>query len=116
MSVNILAIYIFILSLVPCCNGGADFINMVNSIIGIEQVCNADNAPHSDDCCGGEEDESSCTPFCALNCCPTSVDKPTKFPLVSTILIPVPSSIASFIPNLFSSAVTLSIWQPPKFC
>ena len=98
-----MAIYILVLSAVPCSDVHNDF-NDKNTKTELTQT--HDHQQDKDD---------NCTPFCTCTCCsasviavdftPFQIKKPAEFSITKKITI----RNFSFISNFFGS-----IWQPPK--
>ena len=106
----IFSFYMILLSLAPCGDGGNGIIEIVHNILNIEYEHISDHEEHSNSC-----GDDSCTPFCICSCCSTPVYTIDHFEEPTISIFSQPDTKPSFIPNLVSSSINLSIWQPPKF-
>lgn len=110
IAIRIFTIYMLILSLSPCGDGGSGIVELTKHYFGIEHNHISDHEQHSKGC-----GDDTCTPFCVCSCCSMSIDLPTKIPYFvkhpSTKLVKFTSLETDFT----MSSYILSIWHPPKF-
>ena len=109
MAIRTLTIYIFILSLAPCGDGGGGIGVIANQLFGIENQNNIETEEKSDPC-----EDSPCSPFCICSSCFTALDTAKEISLPEKIHTLLPKNSPSFIPHFNSSSFNPSIWQPPQ--
>ncbi len=97
---SILSVYLLLLTAVPCIDAHADNVLHKTTLSQEKQ----DNHQHSD--------SDSCSPFCACNCCATSV----VFQIYQAKLNCFSFSEKQYFPvsSVCFSNPLASIWQPPK--
>ncbi len=100
----LLALYILVLSLVPCSDVHADC-NESNHQTEFSQ-----NHHHQSDDSGFEE----CSPFCGCNCCNTVVGLRFEIPLKEKVSPPHTTIQLLVSKQASTSAFFGTIWQPPK--
>lgn len=110
LTIRIFTIYMFVLSLIPCGDGGGGFVELVNHYFGVEHQHISDHKQHSNSC-----GDDTCSPFCICSCCSTTISAPEKLPFQVTSPPPIPSRTPSFFSNINPSSFFASIWQPPRF-
>lgn len=103
----ILALYILMLSLLPC----GDTVKILEDITTIEKLAlEEDHHQHSNNC-----NDDPCSPICGCSCCSIVMDFPTK----TGIGLVIPPTPSLQLPNSFNSDLgilsTFFIWQPPKY-
>ena len=110
IATNILTIYMFALSLIPCSDGGGGIVEIANHFFGIEHQHVSDHEQHSKGC-----GDDTCSPFCVCNCCSISVNIPTNIDFHDKYIMLVSTKIPSYKSNFYPSGFNASIWQPPRF-
>lgn len=109
VAIPIFTIYMLMLSLVPCGDGGAGILEIANHFFDTEHQHLSDHEQHSNDC-----GDDTCTPFCICNCCSSAIDTPEKLPFWIKIPTPLPSTTPTCLDHEISFSFNQSIWQPPK--
>ncbi|MEZ4885218.1 MAG: hypothetical protein R3E32_10870 [Chitinophagales bacterium] len=107
--IKIFTIYIFVLLLSPCGDGGGGIVAVVNQLLGLEIHNNLEIEQNSDPC-----EDSPCSPFCICSSCFTPLETSKEIPLIEKALTLFPKTISSFTSHFYSSSFCKSIWQPPK--
>jgi len=106
--IQILALYMLAISLLPCSDGGYGIVDMIQHITEIG--CNEDITHRHSGSCGDHE----CPPFCVCSCCsPSTLNIPTdtriQFKKYST-----PFTQTSFLyEDSYSFSFIQHIWHPP---
>ena len=108
---NIFAIYMLVLSVVPCGDGGGGIVEIANHLFGIEQQDDPGHEQHSGTC-----DDDLCSPFCICSCCSMVFDIIKKMPFQIKMPASAIKEKPSFVPNISPSIYYSSFWQPPRFC
>ena len=107
---HILAIYLLLLSLIPCGDGGGGMAELVNHLFNIEHQAHSNHDQHSGSC-----SDDFCSPFCVCNCCSIALDYPMDTVLSIKEYTPRPAEQPSFIPHEITIVYPTNIWQPPRF-
>ena len=108
-TVQILAVYLLLLSLIPCGDGGGGLIEIVNHVFDIEHQVHSDHEQHSGSCT-----DDFCSPFCVCSCCSITLNFPNEAALNFREYNPSPTTKPSFIPHEVTTVYPSSIWQPPR--
>ena len=107
--IRILTIYIFVLSLVPCGDGGGGIVVIAKQLFGIEAQNSIELEQDYDTC-----ENAPCSPFCICSGCFTALDTAKEIRLPEKIVTTIPKTTPSFIKHFYPSIFNHSIWQPPK--
>ena len=96
---SILAIYIIVLTISPCCDA-----LISSSVNKVESIQKAADYPHNG--------IDHCSPFCSCNCCASPILYQTIFFDFNTSFFPTGKFID--LKTEFISTLYASIWQPPE--
>ncbi len=107
--IQIIAVYLFVLALLPCGDGGGGMVEALNHWLEVEHEHAVADHQHSNDC-----SDDDCSPFCFCSCCSISIVTPSAVvvsEIVKAEFTLQPSFYSDFIPSTFD----FSVWQPPRF-
>ncbi|MFK8101731.1 MAG: hypothetical protein AB8G15_04380 [Saprospiraceae bacterium] len=107
--IQIFAVYLLALSLIPCSDGGSGIVELTKHLLQIEHQHVATHQQHSNSC-----GDDQCAPFCVCTCCTSVVDFPVEANFLLAPLAPTPATKPSFSPQLSFTAFTAIVWQPPQ--
>ncbi len=110
ITIYIFSIYMFVLSLAPCGDGGNGIVEITQHFFEVEHQHISDHDQHSNSC-----GDDTCTPFCVCSCCSMALDIPSKLPFWVKYLAPTPKKTPSLYSDLIPSSFHHFIWQPPRF-
>jgi len=108
IAIHIFTIYMLVLSLVPCGDGGGGIVEIAKHLLEVEHSHITDHDQHSNDC--GDDD---CSPFCICSCCSSGIDYPVKLLLQIKRPILIVDSNPSFAPNNIAFSFNSTVWHPP---
>ncbi|MGK0364449.1 MAG: hypothetical protein ACI85O_001506 [Saprospiraceae bacterium] len=107
---HILAIYLLLLSLIPCSDGGGGMVELIQHFFKVELHAHSGHDEDSGSC-----GDDFCSPFCVCNCCSIAIDFPAEASLNIKEYTPSPTTQPSFIPHEVRIIYPTNIWQPPRF-
>lgn len=102
----LLALYILLLSLLPCGDG----LILLDYQSKVENSSLEENHQHSNNC-----NDDPCSPICGCSCCSIAMDYPIDLG-INLIMPPIPfSQLPCSLSEEVSILSTFDIWQPPKY-
>lgn len=107
----IFAIYLLLLSCIPCSDACGSAAELWFDWLGIEHEAHTHDEPHSDH---GSCSDDHCSPFCVCNCCSIALNLPASLPVRIMLPPPAPIEKPTFYHQLSHSFFVPSIWQPPR--
>ena len=108
IAIRIFTIYMIILSVIPCGDGGGGVVEIASHFLGIT-TGDAHHEEHSNTC-----GDDFCSPFCICSCCASVLDYPTRLTLQIKVPTPLQNKKPSFSYTLVFSSFNTAVWQPPK--
>jgi len=110
LTIKIFTLYLLVMSLVPCGDGGGGILEIANHLLGTEHQHISDHDQHSNGC-----GDDTCSPFCVCSCCSISINIATNTELKDNYIILISRNVLSYNSDFYPSSFSSSIWQPPKF-